>query len=391
MSDKVFLDIVNMSITGSFAILIIILARLLLKKAPKVFSYALWFVAFFRLLVPVSFESVLSILPFNTTPLSTDMLYIETPYVETGIKAIDSVINPVVATEVFGSTANVYRIFTFWGKIIWFIGVFAFCLYSIYVMHCAIQLAFACCMRGGEVGGTQWERFSRSDQVLYIDRVIDRVDKKLIEKLPKMDILFRFPNLYPGTRTVIVLKQPKTEGSIRTVYIPETVAKKLEKLREMQMKLKLELGDDGYMDYGLIICQANGRPIMTEHLNKRFKEVLIGLNDPTINVDNVVFHSLRHTSTGVKLRLSKGDLKAVQGDGGWNFPDMVTKRYAHILDEDRRRLADEMEQSFYKGKAEEAPVAAAPALDAEALASLLASNPELLKKALESVQLANNT
>ena len=264
-------------------------------------------------------------------------------------------------------------------------------IYDLYVMHCAIQLAFACCMRGGEVGGTQWERFSRSDQVLYIDRVIDRVDKKLIEKLPKMDILFRFPNLYPGTRTVIVLKQPKTEGSIRTVYIPETVAKKLEKLREMQMKLKLELGDDGYMDYGLIICQANGRPIMTEHLNKRFKEVLIGLNDPTINVDNVVFHSLRHTSTGVKLRLSKGDLKAVQGDGGWNSPDMVTKRYAHILDEDRRRLADEMEQSFYKGKAEEAPVAAAPALDAEALASLLASNPELLKKALESVQLANNT
>lgn len=264
-------------------------------------------------------------------------------------------------------------------------------IYDLYVMHCAIQLAFACCMRGGEVGGTQWERFSRSDQVLYIDRVIDRVDKKLIEKLPKMDILFRFPNLYPGTRTVIVLKQPKTEGSIRTVYIPETVAKKLEKLREMQMKLKLELGDDGYMDYGLIICQANGRPIMTEHLNKRFKEVLIGLNDPTINVDNVVFHSLRHTSTGVKLRLSKGDLKAVQDDGGWNSPDMVTKRYAHILDEDRRRLADEMEQSFYKGKAEEAPVAAAPALDAEALASLLASNPELLKKALESVQLANNT
>lgn len=264
-------------------------------------------------------------------------------------------------------------------------------IYDLYVMHCAIQLAFACCMRGGEVGGTQWERFSRSDQVLYINRVIDRVDKKLIEKLPKMDILFRFPNLYPGTRTVIVLKQPKTEGSIRTVYIPETVAKKLEKLREMQMKLKLELGDDGYMDYGLIICQANGRPIMTEHLNKRFKEVLIGLNDPTINVDNVVFHSLRHTSTGVKLRLSKGDLKAVQGDGGWNSPDMVTKRYAHILDEDRRRLADEMEQSFYKGKAEEAPVAAAPALDAEALASLLASNPELLKKALESVQLANNT
>lgn len=50
-----------------------------------------------------------------------------------------------------------------------------------------------------------------------------------------------------------------------------------------------------------------------------------------------------------------------------------------------------MEQSFYKSKTEETPDTAAPALDAEALASLLASNPELLKKALESVQLANNT
>ena len=104
MSDKIFLDVVNMSITGSFAILIIILVRLLLRKAPKVFSYTLWFVAFFRLLVPFSFESVLSILPFNTMPLSTDMLYIETPCVETGIKVIDNVINPVVATEIFGSS-----------------------------------------------------------------------------------------------------------------------------------------------------------------------------------------------------------------------------------------------------------------------------------------------
>lgn len=255
-------------------------------------------------------------------------------------------------------------------------------IYDLYVVHCAMQLAFACCMRGGEVGGAQWERFDGEGQILYIDRVIDRVDKKLIEKLPKMDILFKFPNLYPGTRTMIVLKQPKTEGSIRTVYIPETVARKLE-------KLKHELGDDGYMDYGLIICQANGRPIMTEHLNKRFKEVLIQLNDPTINVDNVVFHSLRHTSTGVKLRLSKGDLKTVQGDGGWNSPDMVTRRYAHILDEDRRRLADEMEQSFYKGKPEEPAPVATPALDMQALVSLISANPELLKKALESVQLAN--
>lgn len=271
-------------------------------------------------------------------------------------------------------------------------------IYDYYVLHCAIQLAFACCMRGGEVGGAQWERFDMENQMLYIDRVIDRVDKKLVDRLPKMEVMFKFPNLYPGTRTVIVLKQPKTDGSIRNVYTPDTVTQKLSVLRRMQDKLKQELGSDGYMDYGLMICQANGRPIMTEHLNKRFKDVLIAMGDPDVPAEDVVFHSIRHTSAGVKLRLSKGDLKAVQGDGGWNTPDMVTKRYAHILDEDRKNLAAEMEASFYRNGGAAAPVLptpkpeptsspASPLPDAASIASLFQNNPNLLMEVLQSVQL----
>lgn len=276
-------------------------------------------------------------------------------------------------------------------------------IYDYYLLHCAMQLAFACCMRGGEVGGVQWEHFDANNQMLYVDRVIDRVDKTLLEKLPKMDVKFRFPNLYPGTRTVIILKQPKTEGSIRNVYMPVTVTQKLLTLRQMQERLKEELGTDGYMDYGLMICQANGRPIMTEHLNQRFKDVLAAMKDPAIPTEGIVFHSIRHTSAGLKLKLSKGDVKAVQGDGGWNTPDMVTKRYAHILDEDRKNLAAEMEASFYQdsGKASKAALtpaktetspaqAAAPAIDVNALAALLAKDTSLLVKVLQSVQLANN-
>lgn len=141
-----------------------------------------------------------------------------------------------------------------------------------------------------------------------------------------------------------------------------------------------------FLEFLLQICQANGRPIMTEHLNKRFKEILAEMNDPEINLDDMVFHSIRHTSAGVKLRLSKGDLKAVQGDGGWNTPDMVTKRYAHILDEDRKKLAADMEASFYKKK--EAPNEN-KLPDAADLAALLTSNPELLMKIVQSIQTAN--
>ena len=211
-----------------------------------------------------------------------------------------------------------------------------------------------------------------------------------------MDVQFKFPNLYPGTRTMIVLKQPKTDGSIRNVYIPETVANKLNTLFNLQREMKRELGEEGYMDYGLIICQANGRPIMTEHLNKRFKEILIEMNDPDIDTDDIVFHSIRHTSAGAKLRISNGDLKAVQGDGGWSTPDMVTKRYAHILDEDRQNLASEMEERFYQNKGKlTVPTEMSSEIkteneDLNKLAAMITSNPELLMKVLESVQNANN-
>lgn len=57
-----------MSLTASVAILFVLLLRLLLKKAPKVISYALWGVVLFRLLCPVSIESGLSLFGLLDTP-----------------------------------------------------------------------------------------------------------------------------------------------------------------------------------------------------------------------------------------------------------------------------------------------------------------------------------
>jgi len=48
-----------------------------------------------------------------------------------------------------------------------------------------------------------------------------------------------------------------------------------------------------------------------------------------------------------KLKLSGGDIKAVQGDSGHAQADMVTEVYGHILDEDRKKNAQLMENSCY--------------------------------------------
>ena len=57
-----FSQILNMSVTGSVVILFVMAVRLLLKRSPKIFSYALWSVVLFRLICPVSLSAPVSLL-----------------------------------------------------------------------------------------------------------------------------------------------------------------------------------------------------------------------------------------------------------------------------------------------------------------------------------------
>ena len=46
---------------------------------------------------------------------------------------------------------------------------------------------------------------------------------------------------------------------------------------------------------------------------------------------DMAYHSRRHTSVTYKLKLSGGDIKAVQGDSGHAQADMVTEVYGHTI------------------------------------------------------------
>ncbi len=58
---SLFSIVVNMSLTGSIVIVAVMIVRLCLRRAPKMFSYLLWAVVLLRLLCPFSFSSVLSV------------------------------------------------------------------------------------------------------------------------------------------------------------------------------------------------------------------------------------------------------------------------------------------------------------------------------------------
>ena len=63
---ELFFALLEMSLRGSYIILILLAARLLLRRAPRRLVCLLWLVAFFRLACPVGISSAFSLLPSGT-------------------------------------------------------------------------------------------------------------------------------------------------------------------------------------------------------------------------------------------------------------------------------------------------------------------------------------
>ena len=84
-----FITILNMSIIASIVALAVMLARTLLKKSPKIFSYALWGVVMFRLIFPFSIESIFSLMPVSTSIIPQEIVTFQNP----GVQSIDTPIS----------------------------------------------------------------------------------------------------------------------------------------------------------------------------------------------------------------------------------------------------------------------------------------------------------
>lgn len=69
----VFTKLLSMSITAGWIVLVVVLLRLILKKAPKFTHCLLWCIVGLRLIIPFSFESVLSLVP-NEAPSPQEII-----------------------------------------------------------------------------------------------------------------------------------------------------------------------------------------------------------------------------------------------------------------------------------------------------------------------------
>lgn len=251
------------------------------------------------------------------------------------------------------------------------------------ILRLAINLAFSCSLRMGELLGLTWDCIDISptsielgQASIFVEKELQRVNREAMADLDGKDIMFKFPPTFASTHTALVLKTPKTKTSVRKVFLPKTVAEMLVQRKADIEELKDLFGDE-FVDFNLVFCSSNGKPIEGQVINRAFNKLIEEKGLP-----KVVFHSLRHSSITYKLKLNGGDMKSVQGDSGHAQVKMVADVYSHIIDDDRRLNAERMEAAFYSGRQ------ATPELVQPAATESSADDKELLLKLLQNPEMA---
>lgn len=254
------------------------------------------------------------------------------------------------------------------------------------LLKLCINLAFACSLRIGELLGLTWDCVDISDEsikngtaFIFINKELQRVNLKAYKAVDGKGVITTFPMTDGKNKTVLVLKTPKTPTSNRKIFLPRTVALMLKEWKALQDNAHEALGSE-YADYNLVITSALGTPIEAAKIQKRFNK-LIQEND----LPRVVFHSLRHSSITYKLKLTRGDIKAVQGDSGHAQAKMVTDQYSHIIDENRKDNAKLFENAFYRGQGEE--VEEIPADNAKVTEPV--ADPKVIDELLKNPEVVN--
>lgn len=125
---SVFLEILHMSFTAGIVIIVVILARCMLRRAPRIFSYLLWSVVLFRFLCPVSFSSQVSVLQFagrvGTTAGSTEALRdIEQHPSFVHQEDLGDVSAKIMAEPVQSHTGSIYQTAVWIGASVWLAGI----------------------------------------------------------------------------------------------------------------------------------------------------------------------------------------------------------------------------------------------------------------------------
>lgn len=194
----------------------------------------------------------------------------------------------------------------------------------------AFFLACVCSLRRQEVVGLRWEYIDFKTRTFEIKKVATRAKGK-------------------GTFT----KEPKTKKSRRKLHMTDTIYFLLLRLQNEQIEAKTKLGNL-YRDEGFVFTQWDGGIMdlgTVSHWWKTFRESL----DSSIDVENVTYHSLRHTAATYMIK-NNVPISTVSGVLGHSNITTTLNTYTHVIEDTKQAAIQTVDNIFSLQKEEKRDV-----------------------------------
>ena len=130
----IFLKLLNLSISASWLVLVVLALRLVLKRAPKWVNVLLWGMVALRLMLPFSIESALSLIPSAETVSPEVVQFDPAPTITSGVTIIDNAVNPSLSESFAAAplaSVNPLYVWIYLAGWVWLIGLAAMLAYAL--------------------------------------------------------------------------------------------------------------------------------------------------------------------------------------------------------------------------------------------------------------------
>jgi integrase len=182
------------------------------------------------------------------------------------------------------------------------------CLAALY------RVALTLGMRQAEILGLRWQDVDIDERRLRVQQTLQRIGKE------------------------IVIKEPKTERSRRTLALTPSLVSALVAHKDRQEFERKSAGKD-WQESGLVFASTIGTPLDARNLTREFKRHLLAAAPPS----ELRFYDMRHAAAS--LLIADGlPVTAVSAMLGHALTSTTLNVYAHVLPGADRLTAEAMER-----------------------------------------------
>ena len=172
-------------------------------------------------------------------------------------------------------------------------------------------------MRRGEALGLRWGDVDFDSSQLAIVQTVSTVDGR------------------------VVVGQPKTAGSRRTVYVHDATIKALRQQRQLQAEERLAAGSAWENDNDLVFRTVTGGPVNPDGFSRHFDKLVAQADVPRIRL-----HDLRHTNATLSLKAGVHP-KVVLERLGHSSIAITLDLYSHVTPGISREAAATVESMMF--------------------------------------------